>query len=421
MLTGRRAFAGDDVSDVLASVLMREPDLAALPAAAPPSIRRLLRRCLHKDSQERLRDIGDARIEIRESLSNADADVTLASVPAPDHRSRERLAWIGALAVLVLALAAALIFARRPAPAAPEMRVEITTPPTIVPMSLAISPDGRTIAFVARSEGQSRLWLRSLESGATAALPGTDGAESPFWSPDSQSVGFFADSKLRRVDVDDGSVQTLANARSGLGGTWNRDNVILFASLGSPISRVPATGGEPVALPRLAQQGSDFAPQFLPDGRHFLYYVRGNPEVRGVYVGQLDETLDARRLLNSDTGGRLCPVGAIAVRPPRDALCPELRCRSGSSCPAIPIQLPSACRVVRIPAYRCPARARSRIARARQTLSPNSCGSIGPARKSAGLAISSAHRCQIRRSPQMVSMSCCTEACREIPTSGYST
>ncbi len=311
MLTGRRAFAGDDVSDVLASVLMREPDLAALPAAAPPSIRRLLRRCLHKDSQERLRDIGDARIEIRESLLNADADVTLASVPAPDHRSRERLAWIGALAVLVLALAAALIFARRPAPAAPEMRVEITTPPTIVPMSLAISPDGRTIAFVARSEGQSRLWLRSLESGATAALPGTDGAESPFWSPDSQSVGFFADSKLRRVDVDDGSVQTLANARSGLGGTWNRDNVILFASLGSPISRVPATGGEPVALPRLAQQGSDFAPQFLPDGRHFLYYVRGNPEVRGVYVGQLDETLDARRLLNSDTAAVYAPSGQL--------------------------------------------------------------------------------------------------------------
>jgi Tol biopolymer transport system component len=200
---------------------------------------------------------------------------------------------------MTLALAASLMLAFRPRPVAPEMHVDVVTPPSAAPQSLAISPDGRTIAFVATFEGQSRLWLRSLESGSSQALIGTDGADSPFWSPDSQFVGFFADDKLKRVDVDGGSAQTLAGAPLGVGGTWSQDGVILFASLGNPISRVPATGGAPVALSRLAQQGSDFAPRFLPDGRRFLYYVRGNAEVRGVYVGQLDEALDPRRLLDA--------------------------------------------------------------------------------------------------------------------------
>jgi Tol biopolymer transport system component len=312
MLAGRRAFAGDEVSDVLASVLAREPDLAALPATAPPSIRRLLQRCLQKDRNERLRDIGDVRIEIRDAIAKPDSEGTIVASRRADRRSRERFAWMGALAVLTLALAASLILARRSGSAASEMRVDIATPTTTVPMSLAISPDGRTIAFVATSEGQSRLWLRSLESGAAQAVVGTESAESPFWSPDSRSVGFFAAGKVRRIDVDGGSVRTLANAPGGgQGGAWNGDGVILFASLGNPILRIPATGGEPVALSRLALQGSDFSPQFLPDGRHFLYYVRASPEIRGVYVGQLDEALEARRLLDSDTGAVFAPSGHL--------------------------------------------------------------------------------------------------------------
>ncbi len=311
MLTGRRTFAGDEVSDVLASVLTREPDLAALPVNTPPSIRRLLRRCLEKDRNERLRDIGDARIEIRDALAGADPEAAVLGAPRADRFRRERLAWLGALAALALALGASLIWALRPTPTASEMRVDISTPPTTAPFSLAISPDGRTIAFVATAEGQSRLWLRSLESGSAASVKGTDGAEAPFWSPDSRSIGFFADGKLSRLDVDGGSVRILAAAPLGQNGTWSRDDVILFASLGLPISRVPATGGEPVALSGLAQQGSDFSPQFLPDGRHFLYYVRGIPEARGVYVGHLEKRLDARRLLDSDTGAAYASSGHL--------------------------------------------------------------------------------------------------------------
>ena len=311
MLAGRRAFAGDHVTEVLASVLAREPDLSALPAATPPAIRRLLRRCLAKNPTERLRDIGDARLEIRDALSGADPDATVVAAPGPDRPGRERRAWVGALLVSALALGASSMIALRPAPVAPEMRVDIATPPSAVPLSLAISPDGRTIAYVVTSESRSELWLRSLESGSALAVAGTDGAECPFWSPDSRSVAFFADDRLRRVDADGGSVQTLAHAPGGCGGTWNRDDLILFASLGNPIARVPATGGEPVALPRLTQQGSDFSPEFLPDGRTFLYYVRGTPEVRGVYASRLDATLAPRRLLESDTGAVFASSGKL--------------------------------------------------------------------------------------------------------------
>ena len=311
MLIGRRAFAGDEVTDVLASILAREPDLAALPAGTPPPIRRLLRRCLEKDRTGRLHDIADARLEIADAMGRVDPDVTAIAPARPGRRTGERLAWIGALTVLALALAASWTQAFRPSVAAAEMRLDIATPPTTAPQSLALSPDGRTIAFVATADERAKLWLRSLETGASRPIAGTEGAVYPFWSPDSRAVGFFADGRLRRVDVDGGSVQTIAIASSGEGGTWNRDNVILFASLGSPISRVAATGGAPAALSGLTLRGSDFSPEFLPDGRHFLYFVRGNPEIRGIYAGALDGTLEPRRLVDTDSGGVYAASGHL--------------------------------------------------------------------------------------------------------------
>jgi Tol biopolymer transport system component/DNA-binding winged helix-turn-helix (wHTH) protein len=246
----------------------------------------------------------------RDALAKVDPEVVL-PVPGTDRRSRERLAWIGVLAVLTLALAASLIFARRPSPPAAEMRVEITTPPTTAPTSLAISPDGRTIAFVATFEGRPRVWLRSLESGSARPLPGTDGALSPFWSPDSRSVGFFAEGKLKRVDAAGGSVRTLASASRGRSGAWSRDGTILFAMLGTPIFRVSDTGGEPIAVTQLeGQPGSHFAPQFLPDNRHFLYWVRGSSEVSGVYVGQLGSS-QSRRLFDADAGATYVSSGQL--------------------------------------------------------------------------------------------------------------
>ena len=192
-----------------------------------------------------------------------------------------------------------------------ELRVDLVTPPTAAPHSTALSPDGRTLAFIATSDGESRLSLRSLPSGSSRTLGGTDGAELPFWSPDGQSVGFFAEGKLRRVEISGGSVEALANVNRGQGGTWNQDNVILFASLGNPITRIAASGGDAVKLSGLVQQGSDFSPYFLPDGRHFLYYVRASADVRGVYLGELDSASPPRRLLNSDTAAVFAPPGHL--------------------------------------------------------------------------------------------------------------
>ncbi len=307
MLTGRRAFQGDSVSEVLANVLKTEPDWARLPADVPDGLRRVLRRCLQKDQKRRLRDIREVRLEMDEARD--EPPVTGHPAPSTTQR-RQRLLLIAALAVMTIIAGIALQRAFRTAPTPAEVRLEINTPPTTDPTSLAISPDGRTIVFVAASEGRLRLWLRFLDSVAARPLTGTDGAQNPFWSPDSQSVGFFADGKLKRMEIDGGSVQILATAPRGTG-TWSRDGVILFARLGMSIFRVADTGGEPVAVTHVEnEQGSHFSPQFLPDGRHFLYWVRGSSDVQGIHVGQLGST-QSRRLLEADPGAMYASSGHL--------------------------------------------------------------------------------------------------------------
>jgi serine/threonine protein kinase/Tol biopolymer transport system component len=320
MLTGRRAFKGDEVSDVIASVLAREPDLAELPAATPASIRRLIRRCLQKDLNERLRDIGDARIEIRDALAKTDQDGSVASPAPAKTRNWERTAliWTGgviaaafAVTLGLSALGTIIGLTRKPPAPPPEVRLEISTPPTPVPGSVAISPDGRTVAYVATANRQSRLWLRTLQSTDARPLTGTEGAQNPFWSPDSRSIAFFADNKLKRIDIDGGGTRVLTNVYRGTGGAWNQHGVIMFASLGDPISRISDTGGETAELKGLVQEGSNFTPRFLPDGRHFLYYVRGSQNARGVYVGDLDGTSPSRRLFDADAGAAYTASGYL--------------------------------------------------------------------------------------------------------------
>src|SRR5205823_2606703 len=186
---------------------------------------------------------------------------------------------------------------------APETRVEIVTPATADPTSFALSPDGRQIVFVASGDGPSRLWLRPLDSTTARPLAGTEGAAIPFWSSDNRSVGFFADAKLKRVDVAGGPPQTLATAPGFRGGTWNADGVILFTpNTGSPLFRVPASGGEAVAVTKLDRQASHRFPSFLPDGRQFLFLVQGTPDTAGIYLGSLDSA-ETRRLTAADTPG----------------------------------------------------------------------------------------------------------------------
>jgi serine/threonine protein kinase len=301
MLVGRRLFDGDTVSHTLADVLRAPIDPDRLPADTPPAIRRLVQRCLDRDVRKRLRDIGEARFEIDETLSGARTEAASAASTAVlpvRSRWRERIAW--GTAAFALFAAGGIAWANRSAPAPPQIRVDIDTPSTADDISFALSPDGQKLVFVGATDGQTRLWLRSLDSVSTRPLDGTDGATYPFWSPDSRAIAFFAGNTLKRIDIAGGSSRTLTNSPPGRGGTWNRDGVIVFAPVDGTLRRVADTGGESTPVTSLgAGQSNHRFPHFLPDGRHFLFYVRGAPDAQGVYGASLDG-LPMRRLLDAD-------------------------------------------------------------------------------------------------------------------------
>src|SRR5262249_44649448 len=182
MLTGTNAFAGATTTDTLAAIVEHEPNWARLPAATPPTVLSMLRRCLQKDPMRRLRDIADARFQIEEALSEPLSAVDVGT-PVPSRRTPERLLWVTALVAAVVATVAVTTryLDQRQVPAR-EVRLEINTPPTTEPTSLAASPDGRQLAFVATSEGTSRLWVRALDDASARPLAGTENAKLPFWS-----------------------------------------------------------------------------------------------------------------------------------------------------------------------------------------------------------------------------------------------
>jgi Tol biopolymer transport system component len=310
MLTGRRAFEGDSVSEIVAQVIEREPDWNALPQALHPRLRELLRRCLEKDPKKRRRDVADVRMEIEQVLSGP----AQAAAPRVDaaSRGRTRLAWaVATVLAVALAVAIARPYLSRPQEA-PETRVDVSTPETPDPTGFAISPDGRRLVFVAFRNGQAQLYVRSLDADTAQLLSGTEGATHPFWSPDSRSLGFFATGQLRRIDIDGGRLQTLAQAVPGQGGTWGPNGVILFAPTQTgPLFRVPASGGEPVVVTKIgigAVRSAHVFPSFLPGGRQFLFYVPGPVDARGIYLGSLDSP-ETARLTDADTAGVYAPSG----------------------------------------------------------------------------------------------------------------
>jgi Tol biopolymer transport system component/DNA-binding winged helix-turn-helix (wHTH) protein len=215
-----------------------------------------------------------------------------------------RSQWVWAVLLLVFGLVsgAAIPNLRRPVPPSiPEMRLEVMTPPTADASSLAIAPDGLKIAYVAISEGRSKLRLRLLDSGSEQSLAGTDGALFPFWSPNSRSIGFFADGALKRIDIDGGLPRVLADAPVGRGGAWNAEDVILFTPRSNgAIFRVSAMGDAPAQALTQVAAGSHRHPRFLPDGRHFIYFLTAEGEEPGVYVGDVKGTDPPKRLLRAD-------------------------------------------------------------------------------------------------------------------------
>ncbi len=300
MLTGQRAFDGEDVSLALSAVLQREPDWSALPAGMPPALSACLRRCLKKDPKQRIHDIADARIVIDDVIEGRGLDESPAPAAVVTRRGGV-LPWAvaGALAVLL-----AVSIATRPSapPAAMARSVEVALPPGYLldpNAAPVIAPDGSALVFGATDATRvSRLFLRRLDRFEIAPLEGTENAESPFWSPDARAIAFYSGSSLRRYDLETRSTQViLKTGTTPRGGSWGADGTILFTSSNAPIQRVPATGGVPEAVTELdtsVVDGSHRYPVFLPDGKRFLFTFWSNnldaaTRVGGIYLGFLDK------------------------------------------------------------------------------------------------------------------------------------
>jgi len=306
MLSGHQAFEGGNTATVIAAVLEHEPP----PLDVSPVLARILKTCLAKDADQRFQSALDLKRALAWALEQP-SDVK--TPEAADHSNRRMMfATMGTVGLLFAFGAGwALSHFRQPAPAEERvLRVEINPPENgrftigAAAGGFALSPFGKTIAYVASANGTTGLWVRPLDGTSARFLSGTEGAYAPFWSPDGKSIAFFAPGKLRRIDLDGGEPTTICEVTAGRGGAWTEDGRIIYASLTSPLRVVPDSGGTPKALTMGAVH---YWPQVLPGG-HFLYHAQtGGSDGDGIYAASLAKPAERIKLLATETNAIFAP------------------------------------------------------------------------------------------------------------------
>jgi serine/threonine-protein kinase len=332
MLTGRQTFQKETFTDTIVAVLEREPDWQALAPTTPTAVRALLRRCLQKDKDRRFRDIGDARIEIEEALTETSAPThdlsqtkATARVSKGGSSVRQRRVILAGLICVIVVVGLLILAGLNLKPSLVPLAVSrftITLPAgqqfgdLQFPL-LAISPDGTRLAYVA-SNGNSpaQIYIRTIDSLDAKALPGTEGAYEPFFSPDGQWIGFFAQGKLRKVSITGNFSQSLCDASLGEGGSWGPDDTIYFAPNNvSGLWRVSASGGEPKEVTRLNRSQGEIShrfPEILPGGKAVLFTIRTGPGWEELQLAvHLFATGERRVVLSGGGGGHYVSTGHL--------------------------------------------------------------------------------------------------------------
>jgi len=312
MATGRKAFGGESQASVIAAILRAEtPRISELDPLTPAALDHVVARCLAKSPHDRWQTTRDVMLELREiarrgsgvvppaARSSLESHAPSVEIAGASSR-RELIAWTIAIAATVFAAIVGALYLRSrtpeatfaDAPSPGAVRSEIPAPAGAIVGSIALSPDGRRLVFVGRSGVTTRLWVRALDSIAAMPLNDTEGADYPFWAPDGQSLGFFADGKLKRIEVAGGPAQPLADAPNARGGTWGRTGVIVFSPNSLTLWRVLDTGGPAEELTALDSSRGEIShrwPAFLPDGTHFIYLSQTSvQENRALLAGSID-------------------------------------------------------------------------------------------------------------------------------------
>jgi eukaryotic-like serine/threonine-protein kinase len=317
MLTGRRAFDGETITDTLAAVIKEEPEWSQLPAALSVRVRVLLQRCLQKDPKQRLRDIGDARISLDEVLSG-EPDPSLAGAAGISTLVWRRTLILSFAGALMAAVTGFAVWNLKPSPPPPVTRAVITLPPDQQLAGLGygpavtLSPDSTHLAYVAAKAGTQQIYLRAMDRAEARPIPGTEGSSEPFFSPDSQWLGFFAGGKLKKISVSGGAALDLGDAVVPLGGSWGTQGMIAFEpTLASGLEQVSEEGGVPQPLARL-EKGEDGHrwPEFLPGGKAVLFEIASST-VGSQVVVQSIATGERRIVIQAGAQSHYAPSGHL--------------------------------------------------------------------------------------------------------------